>query len=199
MEPERATRGLRRLWPLAALAVAVLALFGAGGFERRTDQLVPAALGAEVDSHNLVFTFTSGTLQSVTDFSGDQDWRIVLAGTVRNPNDEALAPITGAYGNFIVHDPVSRLTAEPEGVQIGDSDHRGLVPPGDTTFDLRVTFTLPEQYRPAAGIELGVFPMEYTDNVILGLGGGSRTWNVDSHAPAALLQVPLERLPDQAD
>ena len=33
---------------------------------RRTDELLPAELGSEIDSHNLVFTINSATLQVTT-------------------------------------------------------------------------------------------------------------------------------------
>ncbi len=137
-------------------------LVGLGGFDRRTDQLLPTSPGAEIDSHNLVFTFTSATLQSVADFSGEREWRVVAFGTVRNPNDETLYPILGPTGNFVVHDRSSRRTADPESVRIGDSDQRSLVPPGNTAMALEVTFELAAEYVPQSSIELGVAPMEYT-------------------------------------
>ncbi len=185
-----------RLWPWLAAVALVALVVGLGGFDKRTDRLVPTSPGAEIDSHNLVFTFTGATVQSVADFSGKRQWRLVAAGTVRNRNEETLYPRLGPTGNLAVHDPASGRTAEPESVRIGDSDQRSLVPPGDTPMALAVTFELPAEYEPQASIELGVFPMEYTDPVILGLGGGEKEWNIDSYAPAALVVLPFTRLPD---
>lgn len=196
MSPRPRLRSALRLWPWLAALLVVALVVGLGGFARRTDGLVPAALGEEIDSHNLVFTFMSATLQSVADFSGKREWRVVAVGTVRNPNDETLYPILGPTGNFVIHDRASTRTADPESVRIGDSDQRSLVPPGNTAMALQVTFELAAEYVPQPSIELGVAPMEYTDPVILGLGGGEREWNVDSYAPMALVVLPLTRLPD---
>lgn len=186
----------RRLWPWFAAVLVVALVVALGGFDKRTDQLVPTSPGVEIDSHNLVFTLTSATLQSVADFSGKREWRVVAAATVRNPNDETLYPLLGPTGNFVLHDPASKRTAEPESVRLGDSDQRSLVPPGDTPMAMEVSFDLPAEYQPQASIEVGVFPMEYTDSVILGLGGGELAWNLDSYASAALVTLPLTRLPD---
>lgn len=188
-------RGLR-FWPWLALVVIIGLVLGLGGFDRRTDNLTAAELGAEIDSHNLVFTITSATLQKVPNFSSKDEWKIEAAGTVRNPNDDALYPILGPTGNFAVHDRATGLTADPDSVLIGDSRNRQLVPPGNTSLPMRLTFTLPEEYVPQERIELAIAPMEYTDNAVLGLGGGQRAWNVDSYAPMSLLKVPLTRLPD---
>ena len=185
-----------RSWPWLALLLIIGLVLGLGGFARRTDNLTAADLGAEIDSHNLVFTITSATLQKVPNSGGGNKWKVEAAGSVRNPNDDALYPILGSTGNFVVHDRSSGLTADPDSVLIGDSSNRQLVPPGNTSLPMRVAFTLPEAYVPQRGIELAIAQMEHTDNAVLGLGGGQRAWNVDSYAPLSLLKVPLTRLRD---
>lgn len=189
-------RRLARLWPVLALVVAAGILVATGAFERRTDLVLSVAPGVEVDCRNLVFVFRGATAQRVTDFAGNQTWEVVTSGTVRNPNDEALAPLTGDYGNFALRDPRSRLVVNPEYVTVGDSLARLYVPPGDTTMAVGVTFELPDTFEPGDTIDLGLVPMEYTDNAILGLGGDP-VWNVDSNAPASVVALPLTRLPDR--
>ena len=198
MSPHTGLRRSLRLWPWLAAALVVTLVVGLGGLARRTDQFMPAMLGKEIDSHNLVFTVTGATLQKVSTFSDEIEWKVEVLGSVRNPNEEALAPILGSTGNFILHDRASGRTAEPDGVQIGESFHRSLVPPGNSRLPLTVTFTLPSQYAPQAGIELGIAQMEYTANVVLGLNSDERAWNVDSFAPLSLLEIPLTRLPDES-
>lgn len=186
-----------RFWPWLAVAVIISLVVGLGGFAKRTDNLTPVELGTEIDSHNLVFTISAATLQKVANFGGGNEWQVVASGSVRNPNDEALYPILGPTGNFVVHDRASGLTADANSVLVGDSRNRELVPPGNTSLPLAVSFTLPEEYVPQEGIELAIAQMEYTDNAVLGLGGGQKAWNVDSYAPLSLLQVPLTRLADR--
>lgn len=198
MSPRPHLRRALRLWPWLAVALVVGLVVGLGGFARRTDALRPAALAAEIDSHNLVFTITGATLQAVPGLSGATEWKVEVAGSVRNPNEEALAPILGPSGNFVLHDASSGLTAEPETVTLGESSRRHLAPPGNsnTTMPLTVDFTLPADYAPRAGIEIAVAPMEHTANTVLGLGDGELVWNLDSSAAMSLVQLPLTRLPD---
>ncbi|MGV8907501.1 MAG: hypothetical protein ACOH1Y_00820 [Propionicimonas sp.] len=186
-----------RFWPWLAVAVIISLVVGLGGFAKRTDNLTPVELGTEIDSHNLVFTISGATLQKVANFGGGNEWSVEASGSVRNPNDEALYPILGPTGNFVVHDRASGLTADANSALVGDSRNRELVPPGNTSLPLTISFTLPEEYVPQEGIELAIAQMEYTDNVVLGLGGGQKAWNVDSYAPLSLLQVPLTRLADK--
>jgi len=180
-----------------AVVVAAGILVATGAFERRTDALKTAQPGTEVDCRNLVFAFRSATAQRVTDFVGKQTWEVVTSGAVRNPHDEALTPLTGDYGNFALRDPRSRLVVNPQYVTVGDSLARLYVPPGGTDLAVAVTFELPDTFEPGDTIDLGLVPMEYTDNAILGLGGGQAEWNVDSHAPATVVPLPLTRLPDR--
>jgi hypothetical protein len=196
MSTPASLRRALRLWPWLAALVVVGLVVGLGGFARRTDTLRPAALGAEINSHNLVFTLTGATLQSRPGLDGATEWEVEVAGSVRNPNEEALAPVLGPSGNFILHDATSGLTAEAETVTLGVSSRRYLVPPGNTTMPLTIDFTLPADYAPQAGIELAVAPMEHTANTVLGLGGGELVWNLDSFAAVSLVQLPLTRLAD---
>lgn len=191
----RNTRVLR-YWPALAVLLVIGLVVGLGGLGRRTDRLVPVALGAEVDSHNLVFTITGATLHAEPTTSGPTTWKVEVAGLVRNPNDEALAPRQGANGNFVLHDPASGITAEPDSVTLGESTRRYLVPPGGTTLKMTIDFTLPADYAPQAGIELAIAPMEHTANAVLGLNNSELVWNIDSYAPLSLVPLPLTRLPD---
>ena len=196
MPPRPRVHSLLSLWPWIAVLVVVGLVVGLGGFARRTDQLLPAELDSEIDSHNLVFTINSATLQAVPRLAGAMEWKVQVAGTVRNPNDEALAPILGSSGNFLLPDAATGLNAEPETVALGDSSHRYRVPPGNTTMSLSIAFTLPADYVPRPVIELAVAPMEHTANTVLGLNDDELAWNLDSFAPMSLVRLPLTRVPD---
>jgi hypothetical protein len=196
MSRRTGARRALRLWPWLTVLLVIGLVVGLGGLERRTDTLQPVAIGAEIDSRNLVFTITGATVQKSAPDSADTEWDVRILGSVRNPNDEALAPILGQTGNFVLHDRASGRTAEPDSVRIGESFNRTLVPPGNSTLPLTITFTLPQDYEPQPAIELGVARMEHTANTVLGLNDGELVWNVDSYAPLSLLDVPLTRLPD---
>jgi hypothetical protein len=196
MSRRTGARRALRLWPWLTVLLVIGLVVGLGGLERRTDTLQPVAIGAEIDSRNLVFTITGATLQKSAPDSADTEWDVQVLGSVRNPNDEALAPILGSTGNFVLHDRASGRTAEPDSVRIGESFNRTLVPPGNSTLPLTITFTLPQDYEPQPGIELGVARMEHTANPVLGRNDDEVTWNVDCYAPLSLLDVPLTRLPD---
>lgn len=196
MSPRASARRALRLWPWLTVLLVIGLVVGLGGLERRTDTLRPVALGAEIDSRNLVFTINGATLQKSALVSDHTEWDVRVLGSVRNPNDEALAPILGSSGNFVLHDRASGRTAEPDSVRIGESFNRTLVPPGNSTLPFTITFTLPQDYEPQPGIELGVARMEHTANTVLGLNDEELAWNVDSYAPLSLLEVPLTRLPD---
>jgi hypothetical protein len=197
MTPPSGYRRALRVLPWLAVLLAIGVVVGLGGFAERTDNLVSAAPGAEIDSHNLVFTISGATLQLVPNFSDEAEWKIQVRGSVRNPNDEALAPLLGPTGNFVLHDAASGLTAEPGPVKLGESFHRDLVPPGNSTLPMTLTFTLPPEYVAKSGIELGVAQMEHTANTVLGLNDKELVWNVDSYAPLSIVRLPLTRLPDE--
>lgn len=185
-------RWVRRFLLVAAVAAGGLlaVVWLLGGLAPRTDYPVFAA-GEEVDAGNLVFRLVEATAQARP--SGD--WAITVRGTVRNPHDEALAPVLGERGNLAVRPAANTVVASLESVELGGSWRRSLVPPGNRPVALAATFTLPRDARLGATLQCGVFAMEFTDNAVLGTSGGEPTWNVDSFTPPALVEVPLAVLP----
>lgn len=184
---------------LAAIAV-ISGGIALGGLERRSDARVEVPVGTPIDAGNLIYTFTGATVQRVEQFSGTT-WELVATGTVTNPHDTPLAPLGGGYGSFLAFDLDKNLTVEAESGAwvIGEAAMRNLVPPGDQTLALQVAFELPPDYSPTDTIGLAVFPMEFTDNSVLGLAGGEKSWNLDSFAPVEYLTLPVERLPDEVN
>lgn len=192
------TAKLLRWWPLAAVVVAVALIIGLGGFSERTDLKVPAAPGQELDSRDLVFSFSRATAQQLTSSASDSSWEIVVYGTVRNPNDEALQPISGDNGHFAFKDPRGGEIALWDGRLAIDGDpNRQYVPPGNTTMDLALTVRFTDAYVAGPELLMAVSRMEYTDNVVLGLGGGAKRWNIDSASPIWMLTLPVTTLPAQ--
>lgn len=212
-------RPLRRDWPEPAppLRVPVWALWGVpvlllalvlgtvaalGGFERRSDRFTVMAPGSELDARDLVYTFTDATVQRQQSYDGVWEWEVVARGTVRNPNDEPLSPRTGDFGSMVVKGVPGQETTVIESVSVGgsledDFEHRrSAVRPGGATLPIEISFVLPDAYRPSDRIALAAFVMEYTDNYVLGLGGGERTWNKTDDA--LLVYLPLLLLPEES-
>lgn len=191
------------LWGVPALLlVLVLTTVAAlGGFERRTDRLTVMAPGSELDTRDLVYTFADATVQRQQSFGGVWEWEVVARGTVRNPHDEPLSPRTGDFGSLVVRGVPGPESATIEQVGVGgplDDDFDSLrsdVRPGGATLPLEVSFVLPDPYRPSDRIALAAFVMEHTDNYVLGLGGGERTWNKTDDA--FVVYLPLLLLPEE--
>lgn len=200
-----ASRLLRRPlpgWLLAALAaVAVLAVVAAlGGFQRRQVAAVSVEPGTEIDARNLVFSFDSATAQYLTEAT-DQPWRVVVSGSVRNPHDETLYPMSGDYGNLVGIDPkASPVATGAWQPRLGPADpeasfnNRQMVPPDNQPMTLEAVFRF-DEFTPGDSFEVRVVPMEYTANLVLGLSDRPH-WNVDSFALPTAVVVPLTQLPD---
>lgn len=188
-----------RWWPWAVIALVVALVVGLGGFTQRSDRNVVAAPGEELNSQDLVFTLSQATAQHVTSPYADPYWEIVLLGTVRNPHNEDLAPISGEYGHFALKDPGSGEVEVWNGAGLSlDGDLlRTSVPPGNATMSMSVPVKFADAYVPGPEILVAVAQMEYTDNVVLGLDGGQRHWNIDSTVPPWLVTVPVTELAER--
>jgi hypothetical protein len=188
-------------WLIAALAVAaVLGLIaGLGGFERRQVRWVTAEPGAEIDAGNLVFTFDSATVQFLAKTSS-KPWRVAVSGTVRNPHDRTIQPITGNRGNLSGIDPGGSPAVVDWVAMLGpvqpDSTYsrRQVVPPDNRPVEFTATFRF-DEFPPAETFDVGVTPMEYTVIAILGIHD-QKEWNPDSFTLPTRVTVPLTRLPD---
>lgn len=196
------TRTRRPGWLIAILAAAVVVGLIAvlGGLQRREVVAVGVPPGTEIDARNLVFRLDSATVQYLTETTGDP-WKVVVSGSVRNPQDETLAPITGRYGNLVAvqegADPgatgdfYARLG--PDNPELYTTARR-LVPPTGQWMTLTATYRFAE-FPDTGTIEVRVVPMEFTANTILGLND-TPVWNVDSGALPSSVSLPLTRLPD---
>ncbi|MFT3862210.1 hypothetical protein [Micropruina sp.] len=195
-------RAAGRRWLLAALAVGLMIGLVAllGGFQRRQAEAVSVPAGTEIDARNLVFRLDSATLQYLAKTSSEP-WEVVVSGSVRNPQNETLAPITGSYGNLvaIVEQAEPRATGDftarlgPENPDLFSSDRR-VVPPNDQWMTFTATFRF-DEFPETDTLDVRVVPMEFTANTVLGLSDTPR-WNVDSYALPSSVMLPLTRIPD---
>lgn len=194
-------RHWRGLLVVLLVLAAIATIAAAGGFARRTTTTLAVAAGTELDAGNLVFRFDTATVQYRSKTTGDP-WLVVVSGSVRNPHDESLAPLTGAGGNLFGLDLVNRQAVDDPTFLIGATDpaqpwtnRRAVVPPVDRWTELQAEFAFERSYRPGDTFELEVTPMEFTANSILGLSD-EPSWNRDSFSRPWTVTVPLIRLPD---
>ncbi len=184
-----------------AVALVVGLVAALGGFDRRQVRWLTAEPGAEVDAGNLVFTLESATVQFLAKAT-DQPWKVVVSGTVRNPHDRTERPRTGPYGNLAGIDRTTSpaVVAEEWTPGLGPTspdtsyNRRQVVPPDNRPMPFTATFRFAEPLS-ADTFEVGVTPMEFTANAILGLND-EKQWNPDSFALPTSVTVPLTRLPD---
>lgn len=196
--------GRRRSWLTAGIGAVVLVLagwllVGVGAFEARADGVVQRDPGQEIDAGNLVFTLDRATLQQVLHSFTDPEWELLVTGTVRNPHDRTLEPIRGDYGNLFA--TFDRSTLIPiHGTwpfAIDGSTARPFVLPDDRPVAFTVRFEVGEEFTPPDDLSLivAVLPMEFTDNRVYGLGGGTPQWNRDSSAPIFAVDLDAQVLP----
>ncbi|WP_114558370.1 hypothetical protein [Desertihabitans aurantiacus] len=180
--------------PLLVLAALVAAVVGFGGLEQRRDQVQVVAPGVPVDCKNLVFALESATVQRATQWDDSIAWTVRVHGTVSNPNDEPLRPRDGPSGNLalVPGEPLATVT-ELEGYTIGEGEDsvRRAVPPGGAAFPLELEFVLPEEFTPRDVIHVGLVESEFTDNSVLDIGGGEKTWNGGDQAYSVYLPVTV--------
>ena len=202
--PRTPVTGHRRGWLAAGVGAVVLALagwlvVGLGAFEPRADGVLQREPGQEVDAGNLVFILDHATLQQVLRSYADPEWELLVTGTVRNPHDQTLEPIRGEYGNFFA--TFDRATMIPIHdtwpFAIGGSTARPFVLPDDQPVAFTASFEAGENFAPPDDLSLivAVLPMEFTDNRVYGLGGGTPVWNRDSSAPIFAVDLQVELLP----
>lgn len=197
--PPRARR--RRFAVGVGVVVVALAgwLLGVGGLAERGDGLVEVQAGAEIDAGNLVFTVDRATVQQLTSTWSEPTWQLVVTGTVRNPHQTTLEPVAGSVGNFLVGfgDDAILTPARSRPFEIAGSAQRPFVLPDDRAVELTVRFEPEADFAPAKHpkVAVGVVPMEFTDNLLYGLGFGQARWNKDSAAPIEVVILPLEVLP----
>lgn len=196
-DPPPATSGGPARWERAlgigavALVVAVLTLVWAfGGFAPNRD-VRWIAVGGEMDGGDLVYTFdhATATMEEIT-YSGDAGWVVRVYGTVRNPNDEPLAPKVGDSTNLATRLGTDGQVADLTSTQLGASTLRTRVAPGDevaivASFEYRTEASMPDT------VDCAVSPQVFSVNSLLDLDR-TPTWHLDNEASPMLVRLPLQ-------
>ncbi len=173
-----------------ALLLVLGGVWGLGGFEKRTDILIPSEPGSLVVSGPYEFVFTGATAQQKQDFDDAPYWEVVVTGTVANTGTEALYPPYLDNGMFVAKDPASGEVQQPSIATIGDAmtGEHSRVTPGLPPVPYRVEFKYGKDYRPGPTLRFVAFQIEFTD---INLTGDEKTWNNGTRAYVFTLPVQV--------
>jgi hypothetical protein len=104
------------------LVLLVVAVWGFGGFKRRTDILKTVPVGTLFTTGPYEFRFIEATAQHKKNHDDTFYWEVVILGEGRTTGTESISPTyTGNGGMLISKDDVSREIAVPDSVRMGES------------------------------------------------------------------------------
>lgn len=196
--PPRVRRVLAYAGVPLALALVVAAVALAGGFERRTDRLAPAAPGALVVTGPYELSFTEATVRPREDSDGRRtEWELTVLGRARLTGEEAMSPtVYGSDSMFALKDPGSGRTYTPAGADLGDDPagftvrDREELTPGLPPIGYRVSFDLPPDFRPPPTVRLAVDELVYESTYLV---SDEKAW--DGTGFGWVLDLPVRVLP----
>jgi hypothetical protein len=181
---------------LVALVLAGMAVWGLGGFRKRTDLMRPTAPGTVVSSGPYELTFTEVTARPDLDDQGAiEKWEIVVVGSGRTTGDQTLSP--PAYGNdsmFATKDPASGEVQVPTYADFGSgagSDKIAFTP-GLPPVRYALRFEFAATYRPQPTLQLLVSELEYSTRYI---ASDEKTWIIGTYG--FLYELPVRELPPE--
>jgi hypothetical protein len=190
--PPRRTRPVV-LVVLAALVLALVGVWAAGGFEPRRDRVSEGSPGRPVATGPYELVFDRATVRHLTT---TDLWTVQVLGTGRTTGDATISLPSGTAGGTFVYakDRVSGEVQPVTGFGYGDGSdvltNADALTPGLGPVALSSTFTFAAQ--PSAEIVLVVFALELSDRSLL--QDQDPAWNTTPDATRLVL--PLERLPD---
>ena len=164
--PRRSASGVLIYGAIGLALVLVIAVWGLGGFERRTDLLRNVPPGTLITTGPYEFRFTEATAQAETDAGGAiTEWNVTMIGEARTIGDISISPDTlGTDGMLVSKDDASGEIAEPDSTDYGSdqSYDRNQLTPGLPLIAYTVTFGYPKSYQPQPTIRLAISELIYT-------------------------------------
>ena len=179
---------------LLALVLVVVAIWGFGGFKRRTDQFITTPPGTLFTTGPYEFRFIEATAQHKKDFGGTPYWEVVAIGEGRTTGTESIYPATnGERTMFASKDDLTQEIAVPDSVRLGRGDgFKFRFTPGLPLNPYAVVFKYKDSYRPGATIRFAVFDLVYGKHFIASEEEG---WHNGTYARQFYL--PVRVLPEQ--
>ena len=200
IRPRRTSGSLVYGGVLLALVLLLVTVWSLGGFGRRTDLLRPVEPGTLISTGPFEFTFTEATAQQKHDYSTKgTKWEVVVIGQARTTGNESIAPkYYGDYAMFALRDPATTTAVLADQATVGDQVGVGAASridlvPGLPPVSYRLTFSLPDSYRPGPTIRFAVFDLVYEDTYLL---TDEKQWHNGTYA--SRLDLPVRVLsPEQ--
>jgi hypothetical protein len=148
---------------LLVVVLLVVAIWGFGGFKRRTDILKTRPPGTLFTTGLYEFRFTEATAQHEKDFNGTLYWQVVMTGEGRTTGNESISPnYMPNDGMFVSKDDVTQQVSLPESVRMGDGGFdRHRFTPGLPLSSYSVVFKYDDKYRPGPTIRFVVWDLVY--------------------------------------
>jgi hypothetical protein len=177
------------------LALLVVAIWGFGGFKKRTDLLKPTPPGTLITTGPYEFRFTEATAQRKKKYDSTFSWQIVMIGEGRTIGTESSSPkYFGDDGMFVSKDDLTQQVASPDSVRMGEGSNyeRGQFTPGLPLSPYAVVFTYPDTYQPGPTIRFGVAELVYGTHY---LASDEKSWHNGTYI--YLVHLPVRVLPEQ--
>jgi hypothetical protein len=173
-----------------ALVLLVTAVWGFGGFRKRTDLLIRTEPGTTISTGPYELAFGYATAQRKPGFGTNAvTWEVKAVGTGRTTGPSSIAPDTSDDGMFASKDPGSGEIEVANGVTMGSegSTDRRTFTPGAPPVDFAVTFSYAASYVPGTTLRFLVSTLEFTDTSLV--GDGKKTWNNATYSYELFLPV----------
>jgi hypothetical protein len=182
---------------LLALVLAVVAVWGFGGFKKRTDLFKTTPPGTLFTTGPYEFRFTEATAQHKKDFGAATYWEVVAIGEGRTTGKESIAPnFTGDSTMFASKDDVSQEVELPQSLLMGGGNgfNRQRFTPGLPLTRFSVVFKYQDTYRSGRTFRFAVFDQVYGKHLI---ASEEEVWHNGTYARQFYL--PLRVLPEEMD
>ena len=148
---------------LLALVLLVVAIWGFGGFKKRTDLLKTTPPGTLFTTGPYEFRFTEATAQHKKNYDGKPYWRVVMIGEGRTTGEESISPsYMPNNGMFLSKDDLSQQIIMPDMVRMGEEGYdRHRFTPGLPLIPFSVVFNYDDRYQPGPTIRFVVWDVIY--------------------------------------
>jgi hypothetical protein len=149
---------------LLVLVLLLVAIWGFGGFKKRSDLLQTMPPGTLFTTGPYEFRFTEATAQHKKKYDGTLYWEIVMIGEGRTTGNEPISPTAlSDNGMFVSKDDASQQVKLPESVRMGRGDgyQQSRFTPGLPLTQYSVVFEYQDTYRPGPTIRFAVSDLVY--------------------------------------
>ena len=180
---------------LLVLVLLVVAVWGFGGFKKRTDILKTVPPGTLFTTGPYEFRFTEATAQHKKNFDGTLFWQIVMIGEGRTTGNDSISPsYMPNSGMFISKDDATQQISPPDSVRMGEAgSDRHHFTPGLPMSPYSVVFKYDDRYSPGHEIRFVVWDVVYGKHYLASdeEGWHNGTYGYQLHLPVRVLPEDL--------